>query len=763
MAYTINKYSGIQLIVLEDGTVDTSTSIGLVGRNYVGYGEIQNENFLYLLENFANTNPPARPLEGQLWFNTTNDLLHVYDGSKWVIVGSAVISETPPPSPPNGALWYKMPYRTLHVYESGDWRFIGPETSDGFATTRARSSVLFDSDSNPKPVILIEINGSIIGIITSQSFTLNPTTAPTGFGTLAAGINLIFGIDLKGNVQGKATRADRLETARNINGIPFDGTTDVTIKSNTTNSLIRGGYLTGPNFDGSVQSTWAVDASPNNLIGKVVARDSAGNFSAGTITANLIGNIQGNVTATSGTSSFDIVSANRFVGATLTGNAATSSRLETARLINGISFDGGSNITVPAAGETLTGVSLATNIKHSYLENLGTLSSLNVAADGITVGSKLKIIATGTPTVRNQSNGSSIIIDTADSTRSGGYASVSLISSAVSLSGSGDNKPALIPATGNDSNLGHPSFKWNKVYANELKGNADTATLAVRSTNIVGGSLGSIPYQSSANTTTMLPLGAAGTYLRASAGGLTWATLAFEGLVAGSYLIGSNYNTASQTTWSVDATPNNTANKVVARDSSGNFSAGTITANLSGNVTGNLNGNAATVTNGVYTSQSYSNPSWITALAGSKVTSIPNSSLQNSSITINGSSVSLGSSVNLALGFGGGQTWQNLAGSRTYGRNYTNDTGKTIYVSMMFYTPDNDSDDPYQYAIAYVDGVEVDRALWTRSNPAGAPVWLSLKFFVAAGSSYRCDMISPDEGTNVPSYGLSIARWSEFR
>ena len=48
MAYTINKFNGTELVVLEDGTIDTSTSLGLVGRNYVGYGETQNENFVFL-------------------------------------------------------------------------------------------------------------------------------------------------------------------------------------------------------------------------------------------------------------------------------------------------------------------------------------------------------------------------------------------------------------------------------------------------------------------------------------------------------------------------------------------------------------------------------------------------------------------------------------------------------------------------------------------------------------------------------------------
>lgn len=98
----------------------------------------------------------------------------------------------------------------------------------------------------------------------------------------------------------------------------------------------------------------------------------------------------------------------------------------------------------------------------------------------------------------------------------------------------------------------------------------------------------------------------------------------------------------------------NTSNTIVLRDASGNFSAGNISANLTGNVSGNISGNAATVTNGVYTNQSYNNPSWITGLAGSKVTSIPNSSLTNSAITINGVSVSLGGSISIS---GSSNTW----------------------------------------------------------------------------------------------------------
>lgn len=103
-----------------------------------------------------------------------------------------------------------------------------------------------------------------------------------------------------------------------------------------------------------------------------------------------------------------------------------------------------------------------------------------------------------------------------------------------------------------------------------------------------------------------------------------------------------------------------TPSNIVARDALGNFTAGTITANLVGSVTGDISGNAGTVTNGVVTSGSYANPAWITSLAGSKVSSIPNTSLTNSTITINGNGVALGGSVSL---FGTDGTW---TGTQTF-------------------------------------------------------------------------------------------------
>lgn len=78
MAYTIVKSDGAPLTTIADGTINTSsTSLGLPGRNYAGYGQTLDTNQVHLLENFAAATPPPNPLRGQLWFNTTNSTLYV--------------------------------------------------------------------------------------------------------------------------------------------------------------------------------------------------------------------------------------------------------------------------------------------------------------------------------------------------------------------------------------------------------------------------------------------------------------------------------------------------------------------------------------------------------------------------------------------------------------------------------------------------------------------------------------------------------------
>lgn len=591
MPYVINKTNGQPLLTLDDGVLDTSTSLSLVGRNFVGYGELQNENFVHLLENFAGINPPSRPIAGQVWFNTQNNVLHVFDGSKWIVIGSAPLSETSPVDPSIGSLWFKIPSGILHVYNGFEWIQIGPETAEGFGPTAAKSTVILDIFGNPQPVILLTIDGNIVAIASSNSFSIGLENEIPGFFELSPGINLSTNVVVKGTLQGKASSADRLETSRNINGVGFNGEVDITIKAATQNKLTRGSYLTGSDFDGSETATWSVDATPNNTIGKVVARDSSGSFSAGTVTANtFVGNLTGNVNIDSGTSNFNVVTANQFIGADLTGNARTATRLANSRTINGVLFDGTENITVAASAGTLTGNVLNSSVTLSNLTQVGTLTNLNVNDLGILIGNggQLRVSTSGaTASIKNNSNNGTLELAITDSSVTTGTAKLSFISSSESLSQSGDNLPALVPSS--QFNLGHPNFSFEKIHAStviaNLQGNSNTATLALSSTNIQGGVSGSIPYQSSSNTTAFLAPGAPGQVLRSGGSGSppTWGSVSFSTLQRGNYLTGSNYDGFTSTVWSVDATSSNSANKVVARDSSGNFSANTITASLNGN------------------------------------------------------------------------------------------------------------------------------------------------------------------------------------
>lgn len=95
MAYTIVKSDGTILTTIADGTINTtSTSLGLPGRNFAGYGQALDTNFTHQLENFADSTPPPNPIRGQLWYNTNNQTMYVCpaDGltnaSEWIALTS---------------------------------------------------------------------------------------------------------------------------------------------------------------------------------------------------------------------------------------------------------------------------------------------------------------------------------------------------------------------------------------------------------------------------------------------------------------------------------------------------------------------------------------------------------------------------------------------------------------------------------------------------------------------------------------------------
>jgi hypothetical protein len=554
MAYIINKSDGSVLLSVQDGELDTSTSLGLLGKNYTGYGEVQNENFIFLLENFANTNPPARPVKGQTWFDSTNNVLNTYTGTVWTPVGSATPSTTTPPEV-LGAFWLNTTTNQLYVFVGPSWELVGPQAAEGFAKTRAESTILKDVNGTNHAVILFYVNGIVEAICSSTPFTIALSNTVPGFLNLLKGITVSVNSFLQGELAGNSSTATRLKTARTINDVSFDGTANIIIKSDTNNSLNRGDYLLGNNFNGATQVTWSVDATPDNIIGKVVARDSAGSFSAQDITAVAFnGTLNGNVNATVGTSFFNRIISPLIEGQTYTGNAASATRLNPGRFINGVLFDATSNITISAAAGTLTGNTINSNVVNSNLQTVGILTSLAVADFGIKVGSgnTVDISAVGSrPKIAGQN---SLDISINDGPN------IQFVRPVEAVQQGGPSAPAILsinPLT----NIGGPAKKFDKVYANSFIGNADSATRLTPSSTING-----ILFNGTQNI--IIP-----------------AENINQTLTRGQYLTGSNFNGSTATTWAVDASIDNTPNKIVARDSQGNFSAGTITASLVGNAT----------------------------------------------------------------------------------------------------------------------------------------------------------------------------------
>ncbi len=182
MTYRVDRYNGTFLTNVSDGTIDNTTDLKFVGRNYTGYGEVQNENFLHLLENFANTVPPLKPIVGQIWYDAVNKKLKFYDGTKFKVASGAEIASTPPPGLTAGDLWFDTNTNQLSAWNGSSFVLIGPQSAPGFGTSQIVTQVVKDSN-NTSHVILRAVVGGVTTAIFSNDddFTLSTSNNIAGF------------------------------------------------------------------------------------------------------------------------------------------------------------------------------------------------------------------------------------------------------------------------------------------------------------------------------------------------------------------------------------------------------------------------------------------------------------------------------------------------------------------------------------------------------------------------------------------------------
>jgi hypothetical protein len=171
VSYQLNKTNGDLLTELVDGQIDTnSTNLVLVGRNYSGYGEYFNENFIKLLENFSNTAAPTNPLSGQLWWDTAEQRLKVYDGEQWKASGGPFV-QTDSPTLVAGDLWINPNDNQLYAFDGEDLFLVGPQYTTGQQKSGFEIDSLLDEQSRSRSIVKLFIANNLVAVISYLDFT----------------------------------------------------------------------------------------------------------------------------------------------------------------------------------------------------------------------------------------------------------------------------------------------------------------------------------------------------------------------------------------------------------------------------------------------------------------------------------------------------------------------------------------------------------------------------------------------------------------
>lgn len=238
MAYSINKTDGSILASVADSQIDQfSTSLTLIGKNYSGFGEALNENFVKILENFANTESPDNPIRGQIWFDSSELKLKVYNGAAFVPVSSATIADSQPLNLGAGDLWFDDVNKQLFFYDGANLILLGPDYSETQGLSGLKVTNVLDTLNQNRVVTILYTNGILLGIFSKDSFT--PRLAIPGFtGTIRPGFNA-------GTLDGIKFYVTSSDSDQ-LGGVPAESYVRVDTDNRITGQLsVNGGVLIG--------------------------------------------------------------------------------------------------------------------------------------------------------------------------------------------------------------------------------------------------------------------------------------------------------------------------------------------------------------------------------------------------------------------------------------------------------------------------------------------------------------------------------------
>ena len=259
MPYSLKTYDGTSLVTIADGSVDdqASTSLFLIGKNVTSYGTRQNENFLYLLENFASTTAPENKMIGQTWFDKDTNSLKVYDGSIWRGLAVSQISDTQPTSLRLGDFWFDSSNNQVWVKTSAtaeEFILVGPEVTTGFGVTKLVSKSIKDINDTAHAVINVSVDNDVLGIYSKDAFSIggNEAEYAAGFTNLVRGLTLKDGASIKGLDIPSRSTVENITTQWNFSSgiklgnsssITYDSNGNLVLNSGVNNVIVNGSSL----------------------------------------------------------------------------------------------------------------------------------------------------------------------------------------------------------------------------------------------------------------------------------------------------------------------------------------------------------------------------------------------------------------------------------------------------------------------------------------------------------------------------------------
>jgi hypothetical protein len=351
MSYTITLTDGSIFATIADGTINTTSSMTLVGKNYAGYGQFLDTNFIHLLESASNSTAPGAPITGQLWWNNTPNagVLSLYMGTDWKTLSAMSVSATTPSSSiysTTGDLWYDTTNQQVNIWTGTAWLLVGPQFTAGTGVTGAFANVITDTNTLTHKVIELVVNSAVVGII-SEDVAFTPQSTILGFSNVNPGLqlaNIVSGVGGTSIPAFWGTGSSGVSVTGNIAGNVFIG---------------NGSQLTGLNTYGNANVVTFL-GSGNSLVMSTTGNiNTTANVSVGT-RISAAGNVTGSNIVTAG-------------NVTATGNVTGSYLLGNGSFISGVAFY--SNSSVAAYLPVYTGDLQVGNITNSLGNAVGNVGN----------------------------------------------------------------------------------------------------------------------------------------------------------------------------------------------------------------------------------------------------------------------------------------------------------------------------------------------------------------------------------------------------